>query len=106
MIHNARVKTWVSSTSLVILSIKNNGFVEIKSYDNGIGSSQKDIMPLNDIKGREFMVAFNAKHLLDALSTFLDKEVTVHFTSSVKQFIVTSEKEQDQIQLLLPVRAD
>lgn len=91
--------------NIIILNIK-SGITEIRNYSNEKGSSVIDIKSANDLSGKNFSIAFSSKYLLDALETFADDEVTLHFTNQYRQFILTSEKDVDQIQLILPVRAD
>ncbi|MDD4002962.1 MAG: DNA polymerase III subunit beta [Clostridia bacterium] len=59
---------------------------------------------LVDLKGKDILIAFNAKYFIEALKNIADDYITINFTSSVAPCIVQPVEGDEYLYLLLPVR--
>lgn len=57
-----------------------------------------------DLKGKDILIAFNAKYFIDALKNVEDDYVSMNFTSSVAPCIIQPVEGDEYLYLLLPVR--
>ncbi|MBR3832259.1 MAG: hypothetical protein IKJ72_01330, partial [Mycoplasmataceae bacterium] len=51
-----------------------------------------------------FQIAFSTKYLSDALKSFENQTILIKFTGEIKPAVIMGEKDQNLVQLLLPVR--
>ena len=56
------------------------------------------------LKGKDILIAFNAKYFTDALKNIPDEYITMNFTSSVAPCIIRPTEGDEYLYLLLPVR--
>ncbi len=96
--------TNMDSSNIVKVVIKANKAVQIASSNNEIGRVIEEIIPENVPNINNFQTAFSAKYFLEALKSFEGNNVEIRFTGEIKPFIITSNKEDGLIQLILPVR--
>lgn len=59
---------------------------------------------LIDLKGKDILIAFNAKYFIEALKNISDDYITINFTSSVAPCIIQPVEGEEYLYLLLPVR--
>ena len=90
--------------SVVKLNISPNKAIEVSSNTSEIGKVVEEIYPLEVSDQLDFQIAFSSKYLADALKSFESQTITIQFTGEIKPALISGEKEQNLIQLLLPVR--
>ena len=90
--------------SVVKLNISPNKAIEVSSNTSEIGKVVEEIYPLEVSDQLDFQIAFSSKYLADALKSFESQTITIKFTGEIKPALISGEKEQNLIQLLLPVR--
>lgn len=101
-----RVSIFVTNelSSLIILTLTNDGNVEFSSESFETGAAKEAIQPLNSENNGGLQIAFSPRYFLDALRSFDSENVTISFTGEVKPFIITSDKDVNLVQLILPIR--
>ena len=92
----------LSHVKLTVSSSKDT--IEIASTSTEIGRVVESLKPIEISEKLDFQVAFSAKFLLDALKAFDSDNVVLCFTGEIKPAIIKSDKNDDLIQLLLPMR--
>ena len=102
-----RVAIFVTSelSNIIKLTLTPEGNVELSSITNQIGDAKDEITPLDCTDTFPLEIAFSAKYFLEALKAFDSQKITIHFTGEIKPFIISSDKDVNLIQLILPVRA-
>lgn len=102
-----RVSIFVSNelSNIIKLSINENGIIEFASISNELGAAREEIQVINSSINSQMQIAFSSKYFLEALRSFDAEEVEVNFTGEIKPFTITSDKDINLIQLILPVRA-
>lgn len=102
-----RVAIFVTNelSNIIKMTLNSDGNVEVSSITNQIGDAKDEITPLNCSDSIQMEIAFSAKYFLDAVKAFDSDKITISFTGEVKPFIITSDKDVNLIQLILPVRA-
>ena len=96
--------TNMDSSNIIKVVIKANKSVQIASSNNEIGRVIEEIIPQNMPNISNFQTAFSAKYFIEALKSFDGSTIEIKFTGEIKPFVITSEKEESLIQLILPVR--
>lgn len=92
--------------SVIKLEIKPNKSVEISTTNAQVGDAKEQITPTKlDIEST-LRIGFSSKYLLDALRCIDSQEVALHFSGEVRPVVVSSEKEPDLTQLILPIKMD
>ncbi|MEK4487970.1 DNA polymerase III subunit beta [Psychrobacillus sp. FSL H8-0484] len=66
------------------------------------GSIEEEIVASSE--GELFKLTMNSKYLLDALKVFSSEEVTLHLQSNLKPVFISSDKEPNITELILPMR--
>ncbi len=79
------------------------GSIEISSNTPEVGDVVEDVQ-LVQMNGDEVTISFNAKYMMDALKTVEGDEVEIHFTGTMRPFVLNGENDETLIQLILPVR--
>lgn len=90
--------------NLIKLSITEEGILKLSSLTNEIGDALEILNPIAISKAIVFETAFSSKYMLDALKALDSNEITIHFASEVKPFIITGEYDVNHFQLILPIR--
>ena len=103
-VDRASLFTGADNLSLVKLVISPDKPVEISSNSTEMGKVVEEIYPLEVSDQLNFQIAFSTKYLSDAIKSFESQSILIKFTGEIKPAIITGEKEQDLVQLLLPVR--
>ncbi len=103
-IDRASLFTSSETTSIIKLTLTNEGTIEITSTSNEIGAVLEEIYPLDLSNLIPFQIAFSSKYFLDAIKSFDSNEISIHFTGEIKPFIIKGEYDINHLQLILPVR--
>lgn len=103
-VDRASLFTGTDNLSIVKFTITANKAVEISSNSSEIGKVVEEIYPLEVSEPLNFQIAFSTRYLEEAIKSFENQTITIKFTGEIKPAIIVGEKEQDLIQLLLPVR--
>lgn len=93
------------ASNIIKFSLNNNGSVEFETEENQLGAAKEQVQPISIENDGNYQISFSAKYLLDALHAFDDEQVSINFTGEVKPFTITSEKDVNLVQLILPLRA-
>ncbi len=102
-----RVSIFVTNeaSKVIKLSIAEGNVVEFSSLTNEAGAAREEINPIKMDNQSTFQIGFSSKYFIEALRTFDDDVISINFTGEVKPFTITSEKDKNLLQLILPVRA-
>jgi len=76
----------------------------IKSVAEQLGSTVSKVE--SEISGGEVEIAFNARYLIDVLSVFPGDEVEFSFNDEASPGLVKSNKEEDYLYLVMPLKID
>lgn len=104
-VDRASLFTGVDNLSIVKLNLNANKSVEISSNSTEIGKVVEEIYPLEVSEQMNFQIAFSTKYLSDALKSFENQTILIKFTGEIKPAVIVGEKDQNLVQLLLPVRS-
>ena len=104
-VDRASLFTGVDNLSIVKLNLNPNKSVEISSNSTEIGKVVEEIYPLEVSEQMNFQIAFSTKYLSDALKSFENQTILIKFTGEIKPAVIVGEKDQNLVQLLLPVRS-
>ncbi len=77
--------------------------IEITSNSPEIGNVKEQLTAIS-ITGEEIKISFSSKYLLDTLRTIDEDKVQIDFTGAMRPFIITTPKNNQILQLILPVR--
>lgn len=102
-----RVSIFVSNevSNIIKLTINDENNVELASTTNELGAAREEIQPIKSTVNSPMQIAFSSKYFLEAIRSFDSDEIEVNFTGEIKPFTITSDKDVNLIQLILPVRA-
>lgn len=103
-IDRASLFTNSDNLSIVKLSLTKDKTVEVSSNSTEIGKVVDEIYPLEVSESMDFQIAFSTRNLSEALKSFESQSILIKFTGEIKPAVIVGEKENDLIQLLLPVR--
>lgn len=103
-VDRASLFTGADNLSLVKLTISPNKPIEISSNSTEMGKVVEEIYPLEVSDELNFQTAFSTKYLGDALKSFESQTIQIKFTGEIKPAVILGDKEQDLVQVLLPVR--
>ena len=92
--------------SIIKLSIKRDRSIEILTNNAVIGDAREEIIPTEVDAQGPLNIGFSSRYLIEALRSFLSTEITIYLTEETRPFIVKGEKDNNLIQLILPVRMD
>jgi len=92
--------------SIIKLSIKKDRTIEILTNNAVIGDAREEIIPTDVEATGPLNIGFSSRYLLEALRSFLSTEITIYLTEENRPFIIKGEKDNNLIQLILPVRMD
>lgn len=83
--------------------IFNNSSLELRFKNIDLGNSEEKVN-VEKYEGNEMEISINASYLISLLKVIENDIVTISTSDENKPLIITDEKEQNFIQLLLPVR--
>ena len=78
-------------------------YIKLSSNIPEIGNVEEKVN-LVDGEVDSFKIAFSSRYMMDALKAFEGDEVLLMFNGEVKPIIVRDSKNEDLIQLILPIR--
>lgn len=95
-------------TNIAILNCEEgkNDLLISSSEVNQIGNAKEIISCNNSISGQALKIACNCDNLLDALNIFDSEELNLNYINSLKPFTITSDNENNLLQVLLPIKVD
>ena len=102
-----RISLFVANdiSNIIKLTINEDGSVEFMANSNELGAAKEDVVPESMTSNNTIQIAYSYKYFLEALRSFDDDKVAINITSEIKPFTLTSEKDVNLVQLILPVRA-
>lgn len=103
-IDRASLFTNSDNLSIVKLVLTTDKIVKVSSNSTEMGRVEDEIYPLEVSEAMDFQIAFSTRNLSEALKSFESQSILMKFTGEVKPAVIVGEKENDLIQLLLPVR--
>lgn len=93
-----------SDKKIVILEANKN---EIKVLSDTVELGKiEERGSLKEIIKKEIKIAFNAKYMLEALRSFKSKDILILLAKDIKPIIIKDAKNDDLIQVILPVKID
>lgn len=100
-----RISLFVANdmSNIIKLSINNDGSVDFTANSSEIGAANEEITPINITSTDVFQFGFSYKYFLEALRAFDDESVSINITNNVKPFTITSKKDVNLVQLIVPV---
>lgn len=94
-----------TTPNIIKMVINSEGIVEFMANSNEIGAAKEEVTPIS-MKTKEAMqISYSYKYFLEALRSFDDENVFINVTSEVRPLTITSKKDINLVQLILPVRA-
>lgn len=81
----------------------NTDNVSIKSESNEVGSSYQDVDVISYV-GNDLKISFSGQYVHDALKAINSNVVKISFSGEMKPFVITSDDNQNNTQLVLPIR--
>ena len=82
------------------------GVVSAHVHSPEVGRVNEEI-DVENVSGEDLTISFNPTYLIEALKAVDSEKVTISFISAVRPFtLIPSEKEEDFIQLITPVRTN
>ena len=102
-IERASLFSNIEGTNIIKMDVEET-LVKITSTNAEIGTVIEEVNTLEQSNNHALRLAFSSKYLLEALKSFDDNEIVIHFTGEIKPFIITSDHDFNQLQLILPVR--
>ena len=94
------------SYSIIKLQVKENKTIELSTTNTLIGDAREEIIPTELNSDEQIKVGVSSRYLVEALKTFKATEVSLNFVEENRPFCITSDKETDLTQLVLPIRLD
>ena len=96
----------------ILTSDKEKNIVTLETEDNCLimKSSSAEIgyveekMPIKKDNDKNIKISFSAKFMMEALKVFEGDEATINFVGEINPIIVQDDKEENLIQLVLPIR--
>lgn len=99
-IERASLLSKIDKNNLVKFDISDK--VMVLSSHSDIGDIKENITI--SLKGKDIVIAFNARYLSEALRTINDEFIKLNFTSTIAPCIITSNESDEYLFLILPVR--
>jgi DNA polymerase-3 subunit beta len=85
----------------VRIKLKNNGMT-ISANHPSFGEANEDIV--GEYSGREMEIGFNARYLLDALSSFDDGKINLELNNELSPIIIKSESTPNYLGIIMPLK--
>ena len=100
-----RISLFVASdtSNIIKLSINNEGTVEFMANSSEIGAAKEEVVPVSSSIKDSLEIAYSYKYFLEAVRSFDDDKISINLTSATRPFTLTSKKDVNLVQLILPV---
>jgi DNA polymerase-3 subunit beta len=92
--------------SIIKMSIDDNKNIELNTNNIQIGGVKANLFATGFTGEGPLNIGFSSRYLVEALRSFESSEVTMSFCGELRPFIITSEKDLNLVQLVLPVKLD
>ncbi len=102
VIDRVSILTSDKEKNIVNLETKGNELI-MRSNSVEIGRVEEK-MNINKDNDKEINISFSAKYMMEALKTFEGENATINFVGEVNPIIIKDDKEDNLIQLVLPIR--
>ena len=102
VIDRVSILTSDKEKNIVNLETKGNELI-MRSNSVEIGRVEEK-MNINKDNDKEINISFSAKYMMEALKTFEGENATINFVGEVNPIIIKDDKEENLIQLVLPIR--
>ncbi len=89
--------------NVVKATTHDNNIVEISSHSPEIGKVSEKVQ-CDGIIGEELKISFSGKYMMDALKAIESSDIEIHFTGSMRPFVLHPPGDDSVLQLILPVR--
>lgn len=89
--------------NVVKLTTKDHQLIEITSNSPEVGQVSEKLF-IESIKGEELNISFSARYMLEALRAVETDEIIMHFTGSMRPFVIRPANKEPITQLITPVR--
>lgn len=99
-IERASLLSRFDKNNLVKLDIKEN--LLVLTSNSELGNIKENITV--SIKGKDILIAFNARYLIESLRVIDDEFVKINFTSPIAPCTIVPDNSDDALYLILPVR--
>ena len=99
-----RVSILTSDKEKNIVSLETNGNELIMRSSSVELGRVEEKMPITKDNDNEIKISFSAKFMMEALKTFEGEEATINFVGEINPIIIKDDKEENLIQLVLPIR--
>ena len=102
VIDRVSILTSDKEKNIVTLETEGNTLImRSSSVELGRVEEKMNIKKDND---KEIKISFSAKFMMEALKTFEGEEATINFVGEINPIIIKDDKEENLIQLVLPIR--
>ena len=91
------------SANSVTLYVKAKGGIEIKAVSAQIGESDSTVKA--EVVGKDGEITFNSKYLLDVLSNLKSNKIVFEMTGKLNPGVVKTEKGDDYVYIIMPLRS-
>ena len=102
VIDRVSILTSDKEKNIVNLETKGNELI-MRSNSVEIGRVEEK-MTIDKDNDKEINISFSAKYMMEALKTFEGEKATIKFVGEVNPIIIQDDKEENLIQLVLPIR--
>ena len=102
VIDRVSILTSDKEKNTVTLETEDN-YLIMKSSSLEIGHVEEK-MPIIKNNDENIKISFSAKFMMDALKSFSGDEATIKFVGEINPIIIKDDKEDNLIQLVLPIR--
>jgi len=102
VIDRVSILTSDKEKNIVNLETKGNELI-MRSNSVEIGRVEEK-MNISKDNDKEINISFSAKYMMEALRTFEGEKATINFVGEVNPIIIQDDKEENLIQLVLPIR--
>ncbi len=86
------------------IKIEIDGDKMVITSNTELGTAREELDVV--LEGKELVIAFNPRYLIDALKTIDDEEIYIHFISSLTPCIITPKEGDYYKYLILPIRVN
>lgn len=89
--------------NIVRFSAEGGNTLEVSSNSPEVGKVE-ELIEAQEVTGEELKISFSAKYMMDALKAIDGQNIEVHFTGTMRPFILKATDNDSILQLILPVR--